>query len=131
MARRLVGLGIALTLVAGGASVAPRGLAQTSATCSVPTALPSPPANRPHYALTVHVSRGLMVVDGTLAVAFTPDVSTDRLVFRLWPNSPVYSKHGAALSVGQVREGGRLLSTAQPNPTTLVVRRPVAAHARV
>ena len=56
---------------------------------------------------------------------------TDRLVFRLWPNGPRYAKAGARLSVSRVREGAQTLHVAQPNPTTLVVSRRLAAGERV
>jgi hypothetical protein len=71
------------------------------------------------------------VVTGTLTVTFSApaDQGTDRLVFRLWPNGPRYAKTGAHLSVSQVREGSRMLPVSYPDPTTLVVSRPLAARA--
>ena len=57
-----------------------------------------------------------------LAVAFTPDLPTGRLVFRLWPNGPLQAREGAHLTVAGVRLGGRPAATALPDPTTLVVR---------
>jgi hypothetical protein len=56
---------------------------------------------------------------------------TDRLVFRLWPNGPRYAQTGAQLSVSAVRERGRMLPASSPNPTTLVVARPVTGGQRV
>ena len=56
-----------------------------------------------------------------------PGDGVDRLVFRLWPNGPRYASVGAHLSVSRVREGGRALPFSYPDPTTLVVVRPVAA----
>src|SRR5438477_7926243 len=107
MTRRLVGLGMTLALVAATGGATATAFAQTTpSACSVPTVLPSPPPNRPLEVLTVHVARGLRAANGTLAVTFTPSVATDHLVFRLWPNSPVYAKHGAALTVARVREAG-------------------------
>jgi hypothetical protein len=66
-------------------------------------------------------------------VTFTEpsEPGTDRLVFRLWPNGPRYAKTGAQLSVSAVREGGRMLPVSYPDPTTLVIARPVAAGERV
>ena len=61
-------------------------------------------------------------MQGTLAVAFTPDLPTGRLVFRLWPNGPLQAREGAHLSVSGVRLGGRPVAAALPDPTTLVIR---------
>lgn len=61
------------------------------------------------------------VVDGDLAVRFTPDIATDRLVFRLWPNSPLTARAGARLDTGTVTIGAHAVATEQPDPTTLVV----------
>jgi hypothetical protein len=62
-------------------------------------------------------------VTGTLAVVFTPDLPTGRLVFRLWPNGPRQADEGSHLSVSDVRLGGRPAASAVTDPTTLVVRR--------
>jgi hypothetical protein len=72
-------------------------------------------------------------VTGTLAVVFTPDLPTGRLVFRLWPNGPRQAREGSHLSVADVRLGGRPAATALTDPTTLVVRRgrPFAAGVAV
>jgi hypothetical protein len=54
-------------------------------------------------------------------------VATDRLVFRLWPNSPYDRQRGASLTVGGVTDAGQTLPTRRPDATTLVVDRAVAA----
>lgn len=82
---------------------------------------PPPSPARPRYRLTVRVTRR-GTVRGTLAVAFTPDLATGRLVFRLWPNGPLQAREGAHLGVTGVRLGGREVTTALPDPTTLVIR---------
>ena len=102
-----------------------------AAEAAVATSLPAPPRNRPHYVLWARVEPGLMAADGTLTVSFAPSVATDRLVFRLWPNSPFYSKRGASLTVSTVRSAGHRLPTARPDPTTLVVRRALAGGERI
>jgi hypothetical protein len=61
-------------------------------------------------------------VDGDLRVRFTPDIATDRLVFRLWPNNRHFRRAGAKLDAGPVSSGGRRLASSRPNPTTLDVR---------
>jgi len=98
--------------------------------CDVAAALAAAPANRPHYALRMRIAPGLTSANGTLTVSFAPSRATDRLVFRLWPNSPYYVRRGARLSIAAVTSGRMRLPTVRPDPTTLVVRRPVAAGAR-
>lgn len=84
---------------------------------------PSPPRpDRPRYDLTVDVRPDQGVVEGDLAVAFTPDLPTDRLVFRLWANSPRTAQAGARLTTGPVSFESRPVASDQPDPTTLVVR---------
>jgi hypothetical protein len=133
MARRSVGLGVALAIVVSVGAPAtdaskPSRAAVQSAACPLPTRLPAPPGDRPRETLRVRVLPGLVAADGNLTVTFAPAVATDRLVFRLWPNSPFYAKLGAGLTVGAVTSGGQRLPTEQPDPTTLVVHRGLAAH---
>ena len=68
-------------------------------------------------------------VAGSETVSFTPDLATDRLVFRLWPNAEPYAKWGARLTVGRVAVGGQALPVLRPDPTTLIVGRTLAAGA--
>jgi hypothetical protein len=81
-----------------------------------------PAGDRPRYRLWVRVGPARTVVTGRLRVRFTPDLPTDRLVFRLWPNGPRPASAGARLSTGTVTAAGRALTSTRPNPTTLVVR---------
>jgi Peptidase family M1 domain len=101
--------------------------------CDVTGTLPLAPTQRPHYALSVRVLSSLRTVTGALTATFTasPEKGTDRLVFRLWPNGPRYAQAGAHLSVSRVREGSHTLPVSYPDPTTLVIARPVAAGQRV
>src|SRR5262249_24963210 len=63
------------------------------------------------------------LVTGDLRVRFTPDIATDRLVFRLWPNTPRFRRAGASLQTGApVDPDGHGLAFSYPDPTTLVVR---------
>jgi hypothetical protein len=56
-------------------------------------------------------------------VSFRPDLATDRLVFRLWPNSPPQAQEGAHLAVSGVRLLDRTheITLRDPDPTTLEV----------
>ena len=62
------------------------------------------------------------VVDGRETVRFTPDLDTDRLVFRLWPNGPRPSRSGSRLDVADVYLGSSApVPVQRPDATTLVV----------
>jgi hypothetical protein len=61
-------------------------------------------------------------VAGTTDVHFTPDLDTDRLVFRLWANSPRPVQGGGSIRVGDVTVDGAVTPTALDDPTVLVVR---------
>jgi hypothetical protein len=114
--------------------VAPSGVAVLAAAltgCPAPAELPAPPANRPTYAMTVSIAASKRVVRGTSGVSFALERGSDRIVFRLWPNMPVQRRVGARLDVRHVRVDGTAVATSRPDPTTLVLARPVAASERV
>ncbi len=94
--------------------------------CPTP-AYPVPDPSRPRYRLNLVLLPQQHVVRGRMQVAFTPDLATDRLVFRLWPNGGSLAREGAHLSVGAVTVNGRRGDSHLSDPTTLVVPRPVAA----
>jgi hypothetical protein len=118
--------------VATGVS-ATEGRAQAGTGCAVPVRPFDPPTSLPHYSLDVRLTHDLRAAAGRVTVAFAPDIATDRLVFRLWPNAAPYARSGAQLRVGPVTSAGRRLSTSSPNATTLVVRVRLSAgeHIRV
>jgi hypothetical protein len=84
--------------------------------------LPAPPAERPRYRMLITLRPRERLVSGDLKVRFTPDLATDRLVFRLWPNSPYLARIGARLQTGPVDADGRPLRSSSPSPTILEVR---------
>jgi hypothetical protein len=85
--------------------------------------LPAPAADRPSYRLRIDLQPQRRLVTGDLRVRFTPDIATDRLVFRLWPNNPRFRQAGARLETGApVDPDGRGLVDSHPDPTTLEVR---------
>jgi Peptidase family M1 domain len=99
--------------------------------CPTPAQLPPPPTERPTYAMTLSIGADKKVVRGASRVSFALDRASDRIVFRLWPNMPVERRVGARLDVGNVRIGAAAVPTSTPDPTTLVLARPVAAGERV
>ena len=97
-----------------------------------PVAIPArvaPRADRPRYTLDVVVKPAENVVEGRMKVRFVPDLATDRLVLRLWPNAPTTARAGARLEVHRLQVGGRDVPTALEAPTTLVARPPAGLAA--
>src|SRR5690348_13877228 len=79
-----------------GASTSTTTVTAAPTTASKPTAFVCPPAparaaprdDRSRYTLTVTIDPAASRATGTMSVRFTPDLTTDRVVLRLWPNSP-------------------------------------------
>ena len=93
-----------------------------SATCPAVPVRATPDPDRPSYRLDLEVDLAGSTVTGRQVVRFTPDVVTDRLVFRLWPNGPRPSRAGARLDVDAVYLGSSVpVRTERPDATTLVV----------
>jgi hypothetical protein len=95
--------------------------ATTPACPAIPIRAVPDPA-RPKYTLRADVRPAEGTVDGQLRVVFTPDLETDRLVFRLWPNGPRSAPAAARLETGQVTVADRPVASSLDDPTTLVVR---------
>jgi hypothetical protein len=117
--------------VAGAASDARSSATPAAESCSVSPMLPAPPSDRPKYVLSVRVEDGLTRASGTLRVSFKPEVATDRLVFRLRPNIPARAAKGTRLTVTHVTADGGRVATELTDPSTLVLRRALAAGERV
>ena len=99
-------------------------------TCPAVPAQAAPDPDRPRYTMSVRVNLDDNVVEGRLTVRFRPDLPTDRLVFRLWPNGPRSAAAGAHLEAGPVFLGAAVpVPSETPDPTTLVVplQAPLAA----
>ena len=94
----------------------------TAPACPTIPARATPDPARPKYTLRAEVNPADGTVTGQLRVLFTPDVDTDRLVFRLWPNGPRSAPAASKLETGQVTIAGRPVASTLDDPTTLVVR---------
>jgi hypothetical protein len=81
--------------------------------------------------MTISIAASKKVVRGTSNVSFVLDRPSDRVVFRLWANMPVERQVGARLDVRDVRVDDAAVPTTEPDPTTLVLDRGVAAGERV
>ena len=90
--------------------------------CGSVPAHSTPDPRRPRYRMNVDVRLSENAVVGDLAVDFTPDVATDRIVFRLWPNGSRLARQGARLDVFDLRVDGRTVPASVENATTLVGR---------
>lgn len=119
----------AATVPASGTTARPGTAPTTASTAGGPVpscpAIPTrraPSEDRPRYTLRVDVKPGENVVEGETAVRFTPDLNTDKLVFRLWANAPRTAAGGARLDVGGVSVAGRPVPAVTENATTLVAR---------
>jgi hypothetical protein len=94
----------------------------TTPACPTIPARVAPDPNRPKYTLRADVRPSDGTVVGQLQVLFAPDLDTDRLVFRLWPNGPRTAPAASKLETGQVTIAGRPVASTLDDPTTLVVR---------
>jgi hypothetical protein len=103
--------------VTGPGRVTPAVAQPASGSCPAVPAREAPRGDRSVYKLAIDVQPDDGVVTGTETVTFTPDRDTDRIVFRLWANSPRIA--GAGGKIEAALEDGS--PTQQPNPTTLVV----------
>jgi hypothetical protein len=119
----------ALALLASGCDIGSSG--PRTADLSAPTcragAYQQPDRNRPRYHLDLQIDPGRRAVTGTQSVEFTPDAATDRLVLRLWANSPSLAQEGSRIRLGATRVGDRPARVRLPDATTAVIRRPIAA----
>jgi hypothetical protein len=121
------------TTTTAAARVAPvRPAPAQPATTGAPFACPAvpartePPADRPTYTWSLRVDLAAGAVEGRGRLAFTPDQDSDRVVVRLWANSPRITRAGGRIEA--FVDGGT--PHEQPDPTTLVLRTPVRAGQR-
>ena len=75
--------------------------------CDVPAGYAEPWVERPRYTAHLNVEPAKRLVTGDVAVRFTPDADTDRLVFRLWANAPRIGRAGGRLDVTAAQLAGQ------------------------
>lgn len=95
-----------------------------SPTCPATPRRGEPDPNRPRYRLTVDVRLAENTVVGTTEVRFTPDLETERLVFRLWANGPRPAQAGGSIEPGEVTIDGRAVRMEPNADLTLLDVRP-------
>ena len=81
--------------------------------------------------MSVAIDAAARTATGTSSVRFTPDLAVDRLVLRLWPNSPRARSAGGSMQLHHVEVDRRKVTPSQPDPTTVVLPVPVAAGTTV
>ena len=106
--------------VTGPAQVRPGPAQPPAESCPAVPERATPRSDRPSYDLDVDVRLAEGIVVGSQTVRFTPDVATDRMVFRLWANAPRITRAGGGIDVA-------LEGASQPDPTTLVLPRSLRA----
>jgi len=115
--------------VATTAAPAPATVAAGTCPPARPRAEPDP--RRPAYEVSVTIDAAARTATGTSSVRFTPDIAVDRLVLRLWPNSPTARSAGGSMRLDRTEVDRRPLTAAQPDPTTALLAVPVAADTTV
>ncbi len=113
--RRAAALGVLVLLLPGCTSFSETPAAEDTPTAAAPSRdagddgqrcpaeRAGPDPDRPVVDLRFRLSDDLQTVTGTETVVFTPDESTDELVFRLVPNGPGAAERGNRLTVDGVR----------------------------
>jgi len=107
--RRLAALTAGVLLLSGCTSFAdtvtarPSSSAPPTSAQACPASHARPDPHRPRVDLDFRLADDLTTVTGTEKVTFTPDRSTDELVFRLVPNGPDTAQAGNRLVVDEVR----------------------------
>ncbi|HEX7166438.1 MAG TPA: hypothetical protein VF230_05600 [Acidimicrobiales bacterium] len=97
-----------------------------SVACPAVPARRAPRADRPAYDWSLQVDLPAGAVTGRGTLAFTPDADTDRVVLRLWANSPRITRAGGRIEAAVDGE----TPFEQPDATTLVLKVPVKAGER-
>ncbi|MCP3910557.1 MAG: M1 family metallopeptidase [Actinomycetia bacterium] len=98
------------------------------AACPVVPAQAAPDPDRPVHMVDVDIDPLTGVVSGSLETHFRPDLPTDRVIYRLWPNSPRPAAVGTAMIIDAVTVDGLPAVTSQPDTTTLLIETgPLAA----
>ncbi|HVE93751.1 MAG TPA: M1 family aminopeptidase [Acidimicrobiales bacterium] len=90
-----------------------------------------PAPGRPRYEIDARLDLDANRVTGQVGVAFTPELATDGLVFRLWPNGPTPARSGARIATGPVVVDDTPAPSRLDGATVLRVDRAVPANATV
>jgi len=84
---------------------------------AAPLALPDP--NRPRYRGAIAIDPAARTIAGQLEIAFTPDLDTDEIVVRLWPNGPRTALAGVTSTLTSAAIEGDAVTVDQRLPTLI------------
>jgi hypothetical protein len=98
----------------------------TPGTCPAAPPLAEPDPDRPVYDVHATIDVPAGTVEGVSTIRFRPDLPIDRVVLRLWANSPRIAAVGGAQTVGPITDAatGTPMATNQPDATTVEVLLP-------
>jgi len=101
---------------------------QPSGPCDVgPLALPNP--SRPIYLAEMDVDPVARSVTGSMTIQFTPDLPTENLYLRLWPNGPRAAAGGVSMQIANATVDGESVPAALEAATTVKLITPQAISA--
>jgi hypothetical protein len=89
--------------------------------CPAVPSMAEPDPDRPRYEASLTIDPDAGTFNGEVDISFVPDEAIDRVVLRLWPNSPVLAEAGVRVETSGVTLDGEPVDIEQPDPTTLVV----------
>lgn len=92
-----------------------------------PLALPNP--DRPRYQASVQIDPAARTVTGSMTIAFTPDLATEDLYLRLWPNGPRTAASGVSLTIENLLVDGVAVPVIEDAPTTFKIVTPQVVDA--
>jgi hypothetical protein len=128
---------VTTTILAATTAPVPPGSGRPPAAAS-PACPPRPPRaapwpTRPAYVVDLVIDAAARTVTGTSSVRFTPDRAADRVVLRLWPNSPAVHGRGGAMAIRQATIDGApvTVGVSSSDPTLGEVAMPLQANRTV
>lgn len=89
----------------------------------------APDPARPRYRMRLDLRPVQGTLDGEVRIRFVPDLATDKLVLRLWPNDVPSEGGGDRLRIGTVRVDGHARPARAKSPTLVEVPLPAPLRA--
>ena len=80
----------------------------------------APRSDRTKYTIEATVDLAANQVRGTLKAVFTPDLATDHVVMRLWPNGPSTAAKGGRMDLANATLGSTPVALSLMNATTAI-----------
>ncbi len=125
-ARRYGAIALVLGVALPSAVTPDRAVAQVA--CSVPERI-APQPDRPRYVVSIDFDPKTAIAQGHTDVEFTPDLPTDRIVIRLWPNGGTRDASAPKATLTNATVGGQSVKISRPDTTTAVLALPAKLNA--